>query len=279
VADENNYTKEAFFNGYNLAFLIATGLLGMLNWDLMPLVAGLALPLEGLYLLTIPGQGWFQRWIRLQKDMEIQESAEKQKLQTLRAFSSEVRERYDRLVVLRQDIARRCADKDQVCSLNAEDLSKLDSYLDSFLYFQQFRAQCAACKKDVDIKILQDNIQKLQRAIDADQKDPAKQQVIRLREENLKLNKEILDRVQRLDNYIEMVDAQLDSIENSLRVIQVRMITAGFQAEGEVEVVSSDINNLLEGIRDTEKNIEEASRDMIKLRKLSKIDYRQPLAS
>lgn len=279
MADETNYTKEAFFNGYNLAFLIASGLLGMLNWDLMPLVAGLAMPLEGLYLLTIPGQGWFQRWIRLQKDLEVQESAEKQKLQTLRAYPPEIRERYDRLIGLRQDIAHRCADKDQVCSLNPEDLAKLDSYLDSFLYFQQFRAQCVACKKDVDIKILQDNIQKLQRAIDADRKDPAKQQVIRLREENLKLNKEILDRVQRLDNYIEMVDAQLDSIENSLRVIQVRMVTAGFQAEGEVEVVSSDINHLLEGIRDTEKNIEEASRDMIKLRKLSKIDYRQPVTS
>jgi hypothetical protein len=251
----------------------------MLNWNLMPLVAGLALPLEGLYLLTIPGQGWFQRWIRLQKEQDVQESIQKKKMQLLKSFPPSIRERYDRLVNLKQEIARQCQDKEKVCSLNSEDLTKLDSYLDAFLYFQQFRAQCVACKKEVNVGLLQDNIKGLQKTIESDQKDTSRQQVNRLREENIKLSKEILDRVQRLDNYIEMVDAQLDSIENSLRVIQVRMLTAGFQAEGEVEVVSSDINHLLEGIRDTEKNIEEASRDMVKLRKLSKLDYRQPLAS
>jgi hypothetical protein len=154
-------------------------------------------------------------------------------------------------------------------------LAKLDSYLGSFLYFQQFRDQCVACKKSVDIETLQDNIQKLKRANEADRKDPTRQKVIQIREDNIKLTQEILDRVQRLDGYIDMVDAQIDAIENTLRVIQVRLVTAGFQAEGEVEVVSTDISHLLDGIRDTEKSIEEASRDMVKLRKLSQLDLRQ----
>jgi hypothetical protein len=270
-----NYTKEAFRNGYNFAFLIASGILAVLNPDLLPLIAGIALPIEGLYLLTIPGQAWFQRWVSLQKELDKKDAADSAKNQLIRSLSSSVRERYERLCRLKADIAQKCREKGQVCTLNPEDLAKLDSYLGSFLYFQQFRDQCVACKKAVDIEALQDNIHKLKRANEADRKDPTRQKVIKIREDNIKLTQEILDRVRRLDGYIDMVDAQIDAIENTLRVIQVRLVTAGFQAEGEVEVVSTDISHLLDGIRDTEKSIEEASRDMVKLRKLSQLDLRQ----
>lgn len=274
---EINYTKEAFFNGYNLAFLGAAALLGLLNWDILPLIAGIGLPLEGLYLLTIPGQAWFQRWVNLQENLESQKTVEKQKTLLIRSFPPVVRDRFERLRALKEDIAQRCLEKIQVCTLSPEDLSKLDSYLESFLYFQQFRAQCVSCKKDIDVRAIQDTIQRLQKAIEAARKDPdpSRQKINRIREENIKLSKEILERVERLDSYIDMVDAQTDSIENTLRVIQVRLLTAGFQAEGEVEVVSTDLNHLLEGIRDTEKSIEEAHRDLVKLRKLSRLDIRQ----
>ena len=268
---EANYFREALFNGYNLALLGASLALGLLNWDLLPLVAGIAVPLEALYLLTVPDQGWFQRWINLQHSLEKQKQAAELKDKVLASFAPEVRDRYLRLQRMKAEIADHCRGSDTACPLNPEDLSKLESYLDSFVYFIQFRAQCLATKLSIDMEENRQRIQRLEKEMEADQGNPDRQQVNILRAENIKMNQEILDRVRRLDSYIAMVDAQTEAIENTIRLIQVRLATSNFQAEGEVELVSSDINHLLDGIHDTEKNLEEASKDMVKIKKLSRL--------
>src|SRR5205814_10001280 len=109
--EEIHYTKEAFLNGYNIAFLVAAGALGIFNWDLVPLITGIALPLEGLYLLPIPGQAGFRRGIGLKRALEGKEALEKEKSQLIRSFPNFIRDRYERLRSLKADIAQKCSSK------------------------------------------------------------------------------------------------------------------------------------------------------------------------
>lgn len=268
---EINFLKEAFFNGYNLAMLCAGTAFGALNWDMLPLIAGIVLPLEALYLLVVPDQGWFQRWIRLQHGLERKEEEQNQRKRTLESFSPEMRARYQRLLRMKEDIERKCKESNSTTLIRSEDILKLDSYLDSFIYFVQFRSQCLATKLSIDTSDMQKKIQRLEKELELDKDKPDRQQVNILRQENIKMIREMLDRVQRLDGYIAMVDAQTEGIENTLHLLQVRMATTNFQAEGEVELVSADINHLLEGIHYTEKSIEEASKDMVKIKKLARL--------
>ncbi len=268
---ETSYAREAFLNGYNLAFLGAAAALGLLNWDFVPLLSGVILPLEALYMLFVPDQGWFRRWVDLQQGIESQKEEARRKSELLASFSPEVRDRYVQLVRLKEEIANYCKGTEASCPLDSEDLVKLDSYLDSFVYFIQFRAQCLATKLSIDTAEIQKRIKRLEREVESDRNNPDRQQVNALRAENIKMNQEILDRVERLDSYMMMVDAQTEAIENTLKLIQVRLATSNFQAEGEVELVSSDINHLLDAIHSTEKNLEEASKDMVKIKKLTRL--------
>ncbi|MCG6536331.1 MAG: hypothetical protein L7F78_16920, partial [Syntrophales bacterium LBB04] len=203
--------------------------------------------------------------------LELKEVDEKKKKQVIASFSPELQKRYQRMVRMKEDIEQKCSSSEMGNMIGAEELVKLNGYLDSFVYFMEFRAQCMATKLSIDVGEIEGRIRRLEMEVKNDEEVPERKQVNSLRQETIKMSREILDRFQRLDSYIAMVDAQAEAIENALKLLQVRLATSNFQAEGEVELVSSDMNNLLASIHSTEKSIEEASKDMIKIKKLSRL--------
>jgi hypothetical protein len=251
--DDINYTKEAFLNTWNLVFLlvvtavaVGTALTGLAPGWLVELVLALGAGGEFVYLGIMPRHERFRRHVRSQK------RAERHKAPSQRETFSQLRNRSQRRYAKLRKL------KDQIQSnyhqlsyasqgiLNGH-LQKIDGLLASYLEllhkrerYRSFRESATASEIRQSIVSIKDDM-----ADDSDRVRSVKQRRLSVLEQRLA-------RIHKAQENLEIIGAQLGTIEDVVKYIYEQSWTLQNPKE-----VTMQLDALLEEVEATQGSIRE----------------------
>ncbi len=252
VFDRRPYLKMAFTNPYNVSLF--AGALAAAGLTLNPVLAVVALGLEGLWLLHAPDSKrlqhllWDPRFERLRSALQAQERA-----QRLATVGDEERHRVDALVARQQEIRRLAAQNPSFTGdLLRSELVKTDRLVDAFVEMAVTCARYESYLGSIDTEALdKDHRRYEQSARDGDPADPR----TAIAKKNLSVVGRRLEKVQEIRSYLSVARGQLDLIENSFQLIADQIVTMQSPQE-----LSGQLDELLDGVeairqtaQDTEK--------------------------
>ena len=244
-----NFTKEAFLNPWNLAFLImamltAFFLSGAESWFNMVLILSAALEL--IYLGIVPRDERFQRLIRSQRAAEhAKPPSQKEIFQLLTKHSQR---RYARLRKLEKDIAgnyRKLSYASQGM-LNSH-LEKMDGLLDSYLnlLYQKERYE-HSLQSTAENEVVQ--------AISSLRTDMAEDppRVLAIKQRRLRILEQRLERFKKSRENLEIIEAQLETVEDVTKYIHEQSLTLRNPEE-----ITFQLDMLLSEVEETQASVEE----------------------
>ena len=244
-----NYTKEAFLNPMNLGFLImamltAFFLSGSEPWFNLVLI--MAAALELMYLGVVPRNDRFRRHIRSQRAAEHAKPPSQKEIFQLLTKTSQ--RRYARLRKLEKDIStnyRKLSYATQ--GLLESHLDKIDGLLDSYLnlLYQKERYEYTI-QTGTEGEVVQ--------AISTLREDMAddSERVRAIKERRLRILEQRLDRFKRSNENLEIIEAQLETIEDVVKYIHEQSLTLRNPEE-----ITFQLDTLLSEVEETEAAIEE----------------------
>jgi hypothetical protein len=250
--DRNPYLKMAFTNPYNLSLF--AGALAAAGLTLNPVLAVVALGLEGLWLLHAPDSKrlkhllWDPKFEKLQSALKAQERA-----QRLTAVGDDERQRVDALVARQEEIRRLAAQNPSFTGdLLRGELVKTDRLVDAFVEMAVTCARYESYLGSIDTDALdKDRRRYEQSSRGGDVADPR----TAIAKKNLSIVGRRLEKVQEIRSYLSVARGQLDLIENSFQLIADQIVTMQSPQE-----LSGQLDELLDGVeairqtaRDTEK--------------------------
>jgi archaellum component FlaC len=247
---EINYTKEAFLNPMNLGFLIMAMLTAFFlsgvgePWTNVVLI--LAAALELMYLGVVPRNERFRRAVRSQRAAEHSKPpSQKEIFQVLTKFSQR---RYARLRKLEKDIRtnyRKLSYASQ--GLLDSHLDKIDGLLDSYLnlLYQKERYEYTV-QSGAESEVVQ--------AIAALRDDMSDDmpKVRAIKERRLRILEQRLQRFKKSNENLEIIEAQLETIEDVVKYIHEQSLTLRNPEE-----ITFQLDTLLSEVEETEAAIEE----------------------
>lgn len=252
VLDKSPYLKMAFTNPYNLSLF--GGALAAAGLTLNPVLAVVALGLEGLWLLHAPDSKrlkhllWDPKFEKLRNALQAQERA-----QRLATVGDEERQRVNALVARQEEIRRLAAQNPSFTGdLLRSELVKTDRLVDAFVEMAVTCARYEAYLGSIDTDALdKDHRRYEQSAKGGDPADPR----TAIAKKNLSIVGRRLEKVQEIRSYLSVARGQLDLIENSFQLIADQIVTMQSPQE-----LSGQLDELLDGVeairqtaRDTEK--------------------------
>jgi hypothetical protein len=252
VLDKSPYLKMAFTNPYNLSLF--TGALAAAGITLNPILAIVALGLEGLWLLHAPDSKrlkhllWDPKFEKLKNALQAQERA-----QRLATVGDEERQRVNALVARQEEIRRLAAQNPSFTGdLLRSELVKTDRLVDAFVEMAVTCARYESYLGSIDTAALdKDHRRYEQSAKGGDPADPR----TTIAKKNLSIVARRLEKVQEIRSYLSVARGQLDLIENSFQLIADQIVTMQSPQE-----LSGQLDELLDGVeairqtaQDTEK--------------------------
>lgn len=244
-----NYTKEAFLNPWNLAFLImamltAFFLSGAAPWFNIVLI--MAAAAELMYLGIVPRQERFRRAVRAQRAAEHAKPPSQKEIFSLLSRPSQ--RRYARLRKLEKDIQTNYRKLPYATQgLLESHLKKIDGLLDSYLtlLYQQER---------YDYAIQSTTESEVVRAISAlrtDMEDDA-ERVRAIKERRMRILEGRLERFKRGRENLDIIAAQLETIEDVTKYIHEQSLTLRNPEE-----ITFQLDTLLNEVEETRASVEE----------------------
>lgn len=246
---EINYTKEAFLNPMNLGFLImamltAFFLSGSEPWFNLVLIMTAALEL--MYLGVMPRNERFRRAVRSRRAAEHAKPPSQKEIFQLLTKTSQ--RRYARLRKLEKDIAtnyRKLSYATQ--GLLESHLDKIDGLLDSYLnlLYQKERYEYTN-QSGAESEVIQ--------AISSLREDMADDsaKVRSIKERRLRILEQRLQRFKKSSENLEIIEAQLETIEDVVKYIHEQSLTLRNPEE-----ITFQLDTLLTEVEETEAAIEE----------------------
>ncbi len=244
-----NYTKEAFLNPWNLAFLIMAMLTAFFLSGgaevAFNLVLLMSFAVELIYLGVVPRNERFQRIIKSQRAAEHNKPpSQKEVFQLLSKYSQR---RYVRLRKLEKEITlnyRKLGYSSQ--GLLDSHLKKIDGLLDSYLnlLYQKERLELSvqsATEREV-VQAMEDL------RVDM-QDDPPRVQSIKQR--RLKVLEQRLERFKKSRENNEIIEAQLATIEDVTKYIHEQSLTLQNPEE-----ITFQLDMLLSEVEETQASVE-----------------------
>ena len=250
---EINYTKEAFLNPWNLAFLIMamlsafflSGFQGSL--PLFNIVLIFAAASELMYLGILPRQKRFQKLVRAQHDKERSKPpSQKEIYLRLTKFSQR---RYARLRKIEKEIEsnyRKLSYASQ--GLLDSHLKKIDGLIESYikLLYQKERYEDSArngAEAEIarDIKGIRDELQVTKST-----------KVRAIKERRLRILDQRLARYKKSKENQEIIEEQLATIEDVIKYIHEQSLTLR-----DPEAITFQLDTLLNEVEETEASVEE----------------------
>ena len=244
-----NYTKEAFLNPWNLAFLImamltAFFLSGAELWFNTVLI--LAAASELIYLGVMPRQERFRRVVRAQRAAEHAKPPTQKEIFQL--LTKQSQRRYARLRKLEKDIRtnyRKLSYASQGM-LNSH-LDKIDGLLDSYLnlLYQRERYE-HSLHSTTEAEVV--------RAITALREDMADDppRVKAIKQRRLRILEQRLERFKKSHENLDIIEAQLDTIDDVIRYIHEQSLTLRNPEE-----ITFQLDMLLSEVEETQTSVEE----------------------
>jgi hypothetical protein len=244
-----NYTKEAFLNPWNLAFLIVAMLTAFFLsgagavFNIILLMAAAA---ELMYLGIVPRQERFRRLVRSQRAAEhAKPPSQKEIFQLLTKHSQR---RYARLRKLEKDIRtnyRKLSYATQ--GLLDSHLKKINGLLDSYLnlLYQKERYE-HSLQTGTESEIVQ--------AIASLRDDMADDtpKVRAIKQRRLRILEQRLERFKRGRENLEIIEAQLETIEDVTKYIHEQSLTLRNPEE-----ITFQLDTLLSEVEETQAAVEE----------------------
>jgi hypothetical protein len=252
VYDRNPYLKMAFTNPYNLSLF--TGALAAAGLTLNPVLAVVALGLEGLWLLHAPDNErlkhllWDPKFEKLKNALQAQERERR-----LANVGDDERRRVDALVARQEEIRRLAAQNPSFTGdLLRGELVKTDRLVDAFVEMAVTCARYESYLSSIDTDVLEKDRKRYEQAArGADAADPR----TLIAKKNLSVVSRRLEKVQEIRSYLSVARGQLDLIENSFQLIADQIVTMQSPQE-----LSGQLDELLDGVeairqtaQDTEK--------------------------
>lgn len=260
---EPDYLRAAFRNAYHLVFLGGMGLLGLFNWDLLPLLLPIVGALEGIYLLTVPGAKWFQRRVALEEALRKKAAQERAKAQVVEGLSKRDRAAYEELRQLKQGIVYHCERHGEAAHLVLEALGRLDELIEAYLQMGLVRTECERYLRETDVRGIEDDLRRLRQELPS-----APPKAHASKQQNIEILKKRLERLTQIRDYVEVIASQQAGIAAAFHLLNDQILTLGFTAEEEAGLISAEIDKLITGVGGSEEAIKKISVDMSSVRKI-----------
>ena len=244
-----NYTKEAFLNPWNLAFLIVAMLTAFFLSGAEPLfniVLIMAAAAELMYLGIVPRQERFRRAIRSQRAAEhAKPPSQKEVFQLL---SRPSQRRYARLRKLEKDIRTNYKKLPYAAQgLLESHLKKIDGLLDSYLtLLHQQERYDHAVESTTESEVL-----RAIAALRADMADDS-ERVRAIKERRMRILEGRLERFKKGRENLEIIAAQLETIEDVTKYIHEQSLTLRNPEE-----ITFQLDTLLNEVEETRASVEE----------------------
>ncbi len=244
-----NYTREAFLHPWNLTFLIAAMLTAFVVGG-VPFVFNLVLLLtaaaELMFLGIVPRDPRFQRVIKSQKAAERAKAPSQKEIFNL--LGRQNQRRYVRLRRLEKEIKSNY-EKLSYASQGLLDshLKKIDGLLDSYLnlLYQRERYEVAMQQST------QSEVSAAIAALKDDMRDDPPR-VRAIKERRLRILSNRLERFKKGRENIEIIDAQLATVEDVTQYIHEQSLTMRNPEE-----ITFQLDTLLSEVEETEKAVQE----------------------
>ncbi len=240
VLDKSPYLKMAFTNPYNLSLF--GGALAAAGITLNPVLAVVALGLEGLWLLHAPDSKrlkhllWDPKFEKLRNALQAQERGLR-----LATVGDEERQRVNALVARQEQIRRLAAQNPSFTGdLLRNELVKTDRLVDAFVEMAVTCARYEAYLGSIDTDVLEKDRRRYEQSAKAG--DPADQRTT-IAKKNLSIVGRRLEKVQEIRSYLSVARGQLDLIENSFQLIADQIVTMQSPQE-----LSGQLDELLDGV-------------------------------
>jgi hypothetical protein len=245
-----NYTKEAFLNRWNLAFLVVGIALsfGIYGLGVLPFWLPLLFVTAGelLYIGILPRNERYRRHVRSQKIAEKHRPPTKTEI--FRSLSRDDQRRVKRLRDLRDEIRANYQSLSYASQgLLENHLKKIDGLIESYLQMldqrRRHRGQMDSATENRVIKQI--------RSIENDIDDDAKR-VQAVKKRRLKVLKQRLVRFKKAHENLEIISAQLGTIEDVVKYIHEQSWTMQNPEE-----ITFQLDTLLEEVEETQSSVRE----------------------
>ena len=244
-----NYTKEAFLNPWNLAFLIVAMLTAFFLSGATPLfnvVLLMAAAAELMYLGIVPRQERFRRAVRAQRAAEHAKPPSQKEIFQLLSRPSQ--RRYARLRKLEKDIQTNYRKLPYATQgLLESHLKKIDGLLDSYLtmLYQRERYDHAV-ESTTESEVI-----RAISALRADMENDA-ERVRAIKERRMRILEGRLERFKKGRENLEIIEAQLETIEDVTKYIHEQSLTLRNPEE-----ITFQLDTLLNEVEETRASVEE----------------------
>ena len=251
--EDINYTKEALFNTWNLVFLIAVAAvaaaLGVIEFlpawlpQLILLVGGGA---ELTYLGVMPRTERFQRYVRAEKRAERHQAPSQREI--FSQLRNQSQRRYAKLRKLKDQIQTNYQKLSYASQgILSSHVDKIDGLLDSYLDLLHQRERYRDFMDSATENRILESIEFLKKDM-AD--DPDRVQAVKQR--RLKVLERRLARFRKAHENLEIIGAQLSTIEDVVRYIHEQSWTLQNPEE-----VTTQLDTLLQEVEETQSSIRE----------------------
>lgn len=243
-----NYTKEAFLNPWNLVFLIGAMIVAFFLGGNEPtqFLLLFTAAAELLYLGILPRQERFRKVVR------SQHAAEKSKppsgADVFRLLTKQNQKRYIRLRNLKKLIEANYAKVGYASQGMLEShIQKLDGLLDSYLNLLQAQERYRRFSLTTTRNEVAQAIQDLR--AEMEQSSP---RVREIRQRRLGILERRLDKFKRANEYLEVIDAQIETIEDVTKYIHEQSLTMRNPEE-----ISFQLDTLVSEVEETQASVAE----------------------
>jgi hypothetical protein len=253
MTNDINYTKEAFLNTWNLVFLLVAavtiaglGLAGLVPGWMVNLIVVLSAGTELIYLGVLPRNQRFQRHVRSQRIAEHNRAPSQREVFSqlrnqsqrryakLRKLKGQIRENYQRLSYASQ-------------GLLDNHVQKIDGLLESYLDLLHQRERY----RDFIDSATEGSIRTSIEALKTDMSDDT-ERVRAVKQRRLKVLEQRLARFHKAHENLEIIGAQLGTIEDVVKYIHEQSWTLQNPQE-----VTAQLDALLEEVEATQSSIRE----------------------
>jgi hypothetical protein len=244
-----NYTKEAFLNPWNLTFLVTIMLTAFFlsdqNW-LQEIILLFGLAAELLFLGIVPRSERFQRYVR-SRQME-EENRPPSRDEIFRRLSKQKQKQFIHLRNLEKKIRSNYRQIDYTAQGMVENhLRKIDNLLQSYLdmlhlreRYERFTSHRAQQEVKQSISALEDELEN------------ASERVRSVKERRLTILEKRLERYHQAGENVEVLDAQIETIEDAVQYIHEQSITMN-----NPEAVTLELDTLLTDVEETQRSVDE----------------------
>ena len=251
--EDINYTKEALFNTWNLVFLIAVAAaaaaLGVIEFlpawlpQLILLVGGGA---ELTYLGVMPRTERFQRYVRAEKRAERHQAPSQREI--FSQLRNQSQRRYAKLRKLKDQIQTNYQKLSYASQgILSSHVDKIDGLLDSYLDLLHQRERYRDFMDSATENRILESIESLKKDM-ADDPDRVKA----VKQRRLKVLERRLARFRKAHENLEIIGAQLSTVEDVVRYIHEQSWTLQNPEE-----VTTQLDTLLQEVEETQSSIRE----------------------